>query len=792
MESVELILLINNTRYNLPIPYDTDFPLAINRSVMDFEDVGKRKGDYTKTIKVQANSEVNKVLQHLFLSTISQNDNKVLSLKGDTINVQCEINVNGLTHTKGYCLIKSASSTLKPNFYEITIFSGMNDWADILSKKKLRELNLGRTIWNWAYIKDSNLQTKSETANPFNFVYPLIDYGDIGNKQNSNDGIMDYELRIAPYIRDMVIAIFAQTGYTLTSEWLKNDDIRKLIYPFTSGNWKRSMADEYNARVRWTATQIIINSSGFTLISNPNAEDYDYANQITLSQSLVVTPPSLFGGGNQNLTGLKYTAAEGGTITIKANLDITITGNNSCQIWVHRGQSVLLPITRITDVTAGVGSGNTIFEHQIYVSPGETISICFWPLNNGYTAINPNSTIEFIASDNIEIGSEFDIANTLPDKTCMEFIQGLAHLFNLVFDTDPLARTITIEPMFAWVDSVGNSVDGYYLGFDEAVDYSAKTQQHLELKTEFLSNYNQELFWKYKDDSSDGILKERKDKTGHIYGGYKHLLYKRFQKGTKTYNNPHFAPTYMGYRIIGKQKLLVPLIMEQMTSGYDTPSYKCEPRILYYQYSDHDSYFAGSTGSKHYEWKLVDSLYGLSYNYNTDCPRVFSVDVDGEVNFSLNFDDMFVLDGGKSYGLFKRYWSKVPPLINEGVKASAMVKYVEIDNLNMNFRKLWYLQDVYWIVNRIIDYKPHEKVHTKVELILKNELGMANVQNQPEGTDGWANPSDASTTGETIDFNIDDEIYTSTGDTVTTLTKGPQITTSVNTRPATKQPLLKG
>jgi hypothetical protein len=152
---------------------------------------------------------------------------------------------------------------------------------------------------------------------------------------------------------------------------------------------------------------------------------------------------------------------------------------------------------------------------------------------------------------------------------------------------------------------------------------------------------------------------------------------------------------------------------------------------------------------------------------------------------------MFVLDGGKSYGLFKRYWYKVPPLINEGVKASAMVKYVEIDNLNMNFRKLWYLQDVYWIVNRIIDYKPHEKVHTKVELILKNELGMANVQNQPEGTDGWANPSDASTTGETIDFNIDDEIYTSTGDTVTTLTKGPQITTSVNTRPGTKLPSTK-
>jgi len=796
MESVELILLISGTRYTLPVPYDTDFPLAINRSVMDFEDVGKRKGDYTKTIKVQANSEVNQVLQHLFLSTISQNTNKVLSLKGDTINVQCEINVNGLTHTKGYCLIKSASSTLKPNFYEITIFSGMNDWADILSKKKLRELNLGRTVWNWAYIKDSNLQDKSESSNPFNFVYPLIDYGDIGNKQNSNDGIMDYELRIAPYIRDMVNAIFAQTGYTLTSEWLKNDDIRKLIYPFTSGNWKRSMADEYNAKVRWSSAQNIIDTSSQYAI-NPQSEDYDYANQISLNQSVSVIPPPLFSSATIPLMGLKFTSAEGGTRKIKGTLYLQGNGatNNFYQIWLHRGMVTLPAVTQLVNSSILGSSVVTVnFEQDVYIAPNEIVTICFWPLNNSLIKINANSTIEFVASENIEIGTNFDIANTLPDRTCMEFIQGLAHLFNLVFDTDPLARTITIEPMFGWSDSGGNSVDGYYLGFDEAVDYSSKTQQHLEIKTEFLSNYNQELFWKYKDDSSDGILKERKDKTGHIYGGYKHLLYKRFQKGTKIYTNPHFAPTYMGYRIIGTQKLLVPLIMEQMTSGYDTPSYKCEPRILYYQYSDHDSYFAGSTGSKHYEWKLVDSLYGLSYNYNTDCPRVFSVDVDGEINFSLNFDDMFVLDGGKSYGLFKRYWSKVPPLINEGVKASAMVKYVEIDNLNMNFRKLWYLQDVYWIVNRIIDYKPHEKVHTKVELILKNELGMANVQTQQEGTDGWSNPTDASTTGETIDFNIGDNdgIYTSTGDTVTTLTKGPQITTSVNTRPATKQPLLKG
>ena len=774
MASVEVILVIGSARYSIPVPYDADFPLAITRSIVDYEDVGKRKGDYTKTIKVQANQEVNNVLRNLFLSTIAQNEAKVLKLKGDTINVPCEIVVNGLTHTKGYCLVKSASSTGKPNYYELTIFSAMNDWADKLAKTKLREIDLGRYFFSWAEIKDSSSQGMASPGG-WTHCYPLIDYGDIGNKPSAGYAIMDYELRSAPYIYDMVNAMFSLTGYTIYSDWLDNDDIKRLIYPFTSGNWKRSIFTEYDCKTKWSSQQTLISGSGNYILAS-DTDVSDTQNQSTFAVSQTIIPPPIFGSTPLTFTGTLYTSAEGGTKTIV--IDATLTGNSSTnnivEFWLHKGTP-----NKVSHLHLGSATiiGTTPVQVDIlvptYIESGEEYCICAWPINNTIVNVAANSKLEFLASEDIEIGSEYDVANTLPDKSCMEFIQGLSQLFNLVFDTDPLARTIKIEPMFSWLDSTGTTNNGYYLGFNDAVDFSNKVQQHFEFKTEFLSNYKQQLFFKYKDDSSDGILAIRKTKTGHTYGGYKHGLYKRFQQGTQELTNSHFAATYMGYRDIGGagsyiQSLLVPMIMETFTSGYDQPTYKCEPRILYFKYSDHDSFFPGSTGSYHYEWQLKDSIYGNIHTFSTNAPRAFSVDCDAEVDFSLNFDNMETPLHTEAIGLFQRFWAKVPPMINEGVKATGMFKYLEIDNLNLSFRKLWYVNDVYWIVNKIVDYKPQEVGFTKVELLLKSELGRAANQDQPDGNDGWANPSGADTSGEVLDFAPTQEqgIFTDDGNEI--------------------------
>lgn len=786
MVSVNLQFLINGIKYNLPIPYDADFPTAINRSVVDFENIGQRKGDFTKTIKIQANQEVNKVLQSLFVPYVSQNSAEVLSIKGDSANVLCELLINGVVHISGYCKVKSAASINKPTAYEITVFSGMNDWADYFSENKLNTLSLGETVWDFDTIKDSNSYDKCETANPYNQVYPLIEYGDIGNKAGSYAAIMDYEFRAAVWVRAMVKQAFLQAGYNLTSDWLDNVDTRKLIYPFVSGNWKRPqyIVDRYSCRANWNATQIMF-AGGLDLAINPQVVAYNPSGQITLNTPINYDLPPVYGGMNVTENAFTFTAVSGGNYSVV--MDLFISGasstNNIFNIEIYKGTGVLQPILSIGSITViGLGtSGYTFNGNIINCQPGELISVVFLPFNSGSAIsivnILSGSSISFTAIDDIEIGGVYDLAYTLPDRTIMEFIQGLTLLFNLVFDTDPLAKSVRIESMFDWVDSSGATVNGYYLGTSDAIDYSEKLQKHLEWKMEFLSKYKQQLFFQYKDDSSDGILSEREKRTQHKYGGYRHNLYKRFQKGIQAIKNPHFAATYMAYRDVeiigggGYGNLLLPIISPEFTSAQDTPTYKAEPRILRWQLSDHDSYFANSSGNYHYEFTMRNSIDLSVIEYTGVCPRAFSCDVDGESTYSLNFNDMEAADETDLHGLFWRFWAKVTPMINEGVKGTGVFKYLEIDNINLNFRNLLYIDSVYWIVNKVMDYKPQEQTFTKIELLLKNELGKDDIQQQEDGADGWANPSDAATSGEELDFNINsgDKIYLEDGSEVTSV-----------------------
>jgi hypothetical protein len=104
------------------------------------------------------------------------------------------------------------------------------------------------------------------------------------------------------------------------------------------------------------------------------------------------------------------------------------------------------------------------------------------------------------------------------------------------------------------------------------------------------------------------------------------------------------------------------------------------------------------------------------------------------------------------------------------------------------------VNDVYWIVNKVIDYKPQTYNFTKVELLLKSELGKASMQTQENGIDGWANPFAADTSGEVLDFNIDQDegIFTTTGDVITViLGKGPSIGSTVTQISTTKQTRTK-
>ena len=58
----------------------------------------------------------------------------------------------------------------------------------------------------------------------------------------------------------------------------------------------------------------------------------------------------------------------------------------------------------------------------------------------------------------------------------------------------------------------------------------------------------------------------------------------------------------------------------------------------------------------------------------------------------------------------------------EGLKRSPRLRTVSIDLtitdiVNLDFKRLVYIDGVYWRINKIIDYKPNNNESTKVELI---------------------------------------------------------------------------
>ena len=64
------------------------------------------------------------------------------------------------------------------------------------------------------------------------------------------------------------------------------------------------------------------------------------------------------------------------------------------------------------------------------------------------------------------------------------------------------------------------------------------------------------------------------------------------------------------------------------------------------------------------------------------------------------------------------------------------------DIIALDFRKLVYIDGVYWRINKVIDYQPNKNTVTKVELLYWQEFGTFAASAPPSGssnTTNWGN-----------------------------------------------------
>lgn len=359
--------------------------------------------------------------------------------------------------------------------------------------------------------------------------------------------------------------------------------------------------------------------------------------------------------------------------------------------------------------------------------------------NGQYTiAIDPN---------NVAYGQTYNLTDVMnPDYKQIDFIKGIAHTYNLQMTTDESTKTVYIEPF-----------DSFYKPYKDAIDWTSKLSRADEITDKWIENdLKRSLVFKYKSDNADAKVKAR----GEVYFDdvedeypYRETLPDTFEKGDSTFENPFFAGTYNAKDTNTTANPNVDTAYSACLwtgnhspndSGRTNKGFDFLPRLLYWnKYSPANAtpFFLTPKKAKVQTWSSKIELIAadatligttaLSGIY----PQATMINRDSTTSPILSYGNVFVRDyydatgvytayqAGK--GLYDTYYRNMVEMLKRSPRLRTVSLDLKVtDIINLDFRKLVYIDGVYWRINRVVDYMPNKNSTTKVELIEWFQIGV--------------------------------------------------------------------
>ena len=286
---------------NLDVGDSEDFPLAMNFSISEARDLNSRTGTYSKTFKVPATKNNNKIFKYLYNEGYNLNNNTMSNQK------QCRITVDENLSIAGLIQVTAIGKATEPLYYSCVFYGNNVDWASSLDNKLLKDLSVingaNGSGWDNLNFKGSNtgvgLQanrdsimstwevdnavyqtpfggTQVASTNPI--VYPIVGYGEnneggavgrlqllktkyewqggtatqigysgwYGNGATYPTPTPSMDWRPAIFIYDIVKQIFNQEGYNIVSNFIDSDlfkGITMLLPNFKYNNVNQRISD---------------------------------------------------------------------------------------------------------------------------------------------------------------------------------------------------------------------------------------------------------------------------------------------------------------------------------------------------------------------------------------------------------------------------------------------------------------------------------------------------------------------------------------------------------------------
>ena len=718
--------------------------------------------------------------------------------------------------------------------------SGFIGTLDNVSLKEIKtiEYTAANIISSW---------TDTQATN--DIVYPLIDYGKWDSgwggawlTGNNMLGSETKDMRPSWYIYNLLVAMFRDVGYTLSSNFIENADFKKLICHFppdvdkltklrppevmvsrdfwnqdsptggTKGIWDSTITSTDYQTLVSSNNKTINNSSdtdtGWITIKNDKIVsdingDYDASTGIwtcsvggkynieSISELIIGNfendqtteahvacrlkvyigifmkpsgglsfnfPLAVTSEDNAKVGGWDYNNYIGTATTSSSSFSYPSTSvpllnavsvGNSAEVTLDTGDQVIVRVkvkarsnATATNVRWGVAALNDNFRTSVTGYNNFYMTFANLPFGNFYRNTDVDNIINMweiyetpyfkitATSSDYQWGERYKYSDLLPcNISQVNFIKGIAHLFNLQFRTDPTSKTVYIEPF-----------NDFYKDKSLSYNWTDKLDLSKEIEDDYNIGLNERISFQYKNDGSDGLMRYINDsfkEAGNEYNFYNYFeeLGEDYKKGMTKFENPVFSSTWNDWNpaVQYDNPPLTPAInASESLYGWDLSHismytverpdklYKYNPRILLYQgYIDNPNNSNIVTG-----WNYWDTINSSVYSNQT--PRATFVDWDnnsGDKFTNLSFNDEIIQPPTTSTsttveGLYSVYWEKMI----EQLKANPRIRTMHI-NLNssdiatLDLSKLVYINGSYWRINKVVDYSPLKNTTTKVEFI---------------------------------------------------------------------------
>ncbi len=803
----------------LDVTDHSDFPLAMTFQISDIKDLTSTSGDYSKTFKIPATKNNNKLLKHTYTPNIDTDVNL-------TENKKCRILINNLFSIKGLIKVTGVGGYGEtPSYYDCVFFGSNLSWADDLSNKYMYELDWGVNGQDLEYNKTSIMATWQDEdcdSSTSPIVYPIVSYGEynkdgepktiqlldtnydagtgsanaLGYNGYFNSGtnygtpLPSADWRPAVFVKDTLEKIFGQVGYTINSTFMETDMFKKLVWllPNFKYNNAEERYDEYSYGNTFTGEGLISN----TLIAPTN----DPGNPTSFSTFSSVIDLNDAGADFVLNTDTDNTGwdASTGIYTIQEYGYYNIELNNF-GIWfqsnVYNGGSLGVSYVKIQLQVKTVGQSSfnsidscTTDSFSISGSGGLSGSVYFGDFNRltylnkndqlrlnltvkagtyGYSGnkidlylfgsstptsptLSNNANAQYsisLNSEAVEYGQTYDLDKVInKDYKQIDFIKGIAHAFNLKMTTDETTKTVNIEPF-----------NTFYKDYADAIDWTYKLDRSKQIEDKWIkSDLKRDVVFKYKTDSKDKKVERRGEEW---FDGikdeypYQETLPKTFEKGESKYENPFFAGTYnakdqdttggqldTAFSACLWEEITDPTYLYRPDKGYEFL-----PRLLYWnKYSPaNPSAFSQKQASIQTWASTIDVVHAGSAvspsPFLSDIyPQATSINRDDSSSPILSYGNVNVRDYDDSTGvytsyaagrgLFETYYKNMFEMFKS--KPRLRTLYIDLkttDIINLDFRKLVYIDGVYWRINKVVDYQPNKNQPTKVELVEWLQLG---------------------------------------------------------------------